>query len=32
MNIFVDSQMNEDERRREIYRGSIFVRSPSESL
>lgn len=31
MNIFVDSQMNEDERRRELYHGSIFVRSPSES-
>jgi hypothetical protein len=28
MNIFVDSQINDDTRRRELYRGSIFVRSP----
>ncbi len=31
MNIFVDSKMNEDERRRELYHGSIFVCSPTES-
>ena len=29
MNIFVDSQMNEEARRRELYLGSIFVHSPS---
>jgi hypothetical protein len=31
MNIFVDSKMNEEARRQELYRGSIFVRSPFES-
>src|SRR5258708_21462144 len=31
MNIYVDSKMNEDARRREIYRGSVFVDSPSPS-
>lgn len=31
MNIFVDSQMGDDMRRRELYRGSVFVRSPLES-
>jgi len=30
MNIFVDSQMGDDMRRRELYRGSVFVRSPLE--
>jgi len=29
MNIFVDSQMNEEPRRQELYSGSIFVHSPS---
>jgi hypothetical protein len=28
MNIFVDSQMQENMRRRELYQGSVFVRSP----
>lgn len=31
MNIFVDSKINDDARRQEIYRGSIFVHSPSKS-
>ena len=31
MNIFVDSQMKEEARRHELYRGSIFVCSPSAS-
>ena len=31
MNIFVDSQMNEEARRKELYRGSIFVYSPFAS-
>ena len=31
MNIFVDSKMNEDERRRELYHGSLFACSPTES-
>lgn len=31
MNIYVDSKMTEDDRRRELYRGSIFVYSPSPS-
>jgi len=31
MNIFVDSKMNEETRRKELYRGSIFVHSPSAS-
>jgi hypothetical protein len=31
MNIFVDATMNEDRRRKELYQGSIFVHSPSES-
>jgi hypothetical protein len=30
MNIFVDSKMNENQRRQELYRGAIFVHSPSE--
>ncbi len=30
MNIFVNSKINEDERRRELYHGSIFIQSPSE--
>jgi len=29
MNIFVDSKMNDDARRRELYSGSVFVRIPS---
>lgn len=29
MNIFVDSNMNDEARRQELYRGSIFVYSPS---
>ena len=29
MNIYFDSRMSDDERRREIYRGSIFVHAPS---
>lgn len=29
MNIFVDSKLSDDARRRELYRGSIFVASPS---
>jgi len=28
MNIFVDSGLNDDQRRHELYRGSIFVHSP----
>ena len=31
MNIFVDSRMNDERRRQELYRGSVFVHSPSES-
>ena len=31
MNIYIDSKMNDDERRRELFRGSIFVHSPSPS-
>jgi hypothetical protein len=31
MNIFVDSKMNDDNRRRELYRGSVFVHSPCPS-
>ena len=31
MNIFVDSKMTDDQRRTELYRGSIFVHSPSQS-
>lgn len=31
MNIFVDSKMSDDERRKELYRGSIVVQSPSKS-
>jgi len=31
MNIFVDSKMNDEERRQELYRGAICVRSPSEN-
>src|SRR5208282_1708413 len=30
MNIYVDSKMNDEDRRREIYRGSIFVHSPCQ--
>jgi hypothetical protein len=30
MNIFVDSKMNENQRRQELYRGAIFLHSPSE--
>jgi hypothetical protein len=31
MNIYVDSKMNVDAQRREIYRGAVFVHSPSPS-
>lgn len=31
MNIFVDSPMHDDMRRKELYRGSVFVRSPLKS-
>lgn len=31
MNILIDSQLNESNRRRELYRGSVFVYSPSPS-
>lgn len=31
MNIYVDSSMNDEDRRRELYRGSIFVHSPCPS-
>jgi hypothetical protein len=31
MNIFVDSTMNDDSRRRALYGGSIFVHSPTEN-
>ncbi len=31
MNIFVDSNMNDDGRLQELYQGAIFCRSPSES-
>ena len=31
MNIFVDSKMNDGARRQELYRGSMFVHSPSAS-
>jgi hypothetical protein len=31
MNIYIDSKMNDDARRREIYRGAVFVHSPSPS-
>jgi len=31
MNIFVDSNLSDDARRMELYRGSIFVHSPSPS-
>ena len=31
MNIYVDSKMSDDARRKELYRGSIFAHSPSES-
>jgi hypothetical protein len=31
MNIFVDSKLNDDNRRQEIYRGGVFVQSPSPS-
>jgi hypothetical protein len=29
MNIYVDSTMSDDDRRKELYRGSVFVRTPS---
>jgi len=29
MDLFIDSKMNDDQRREELYRGSIFVYSPS---
>lgn len=31
MNIFVDSRMNDDRRRSELYQGAVFVHSPSEN-
>jgi hypothetical protein len=31
MNIYIDSKMNVDAQRREIYRGAVFVHSPSPS-
>jgi len=31
MNIFVGSRMSDDQRRTEIYRGSVFIHSPSQS-
>ena len=31
MNIFVDSRMRDADRRKELYRGSVFVNSPSPS-
>jgi hypothetical protein len=31
MNIFVDSKLSDDDRRRELYRGSLFVHSPCPS-
>ena len=31
MNIYVDSKMNDEARRQELYRGSLFVSSPSPS-
>jgi len=31
MNIYIDSKMNEDARRREIYSGAVIVHSPSAS-
>ncbi|HTQ95850.1 MAG TPA: hypothetical protein VMH89_03540 [Candidatus Acidoferrum sp.] len=31
MNIFVDSRMSDDQRRTEIYRGSVFIHSPGPS-
>ena len=31
MNIFVDSRVNDNERRQELYSGAIFVQSPSKS-
>jgi hypothetical protein len=31
MNIYVDSKMCDDDRRRELYRGSVFVHSPCAS-
>ena len=29
MNVFFDAKMGDDARRRELYRGSLFVNSPS---
>src|SRR5208282_5832077 len=31
MNIYVDSKMSDEDRRRELYRGSLFVHSPFPS-
>jgi hypothetical protein len=31
MNVFVDSRLTDDQRRSEIYAGSVFIHSPSES-
>ena len=31
MNIFVDSNLSDETRRTELYRGAIFVNSPSEN-
>jgi hypothetical protein len=31
MNIYIDSKLNDDSRRAELYRGSIFAQSPSAS-
>jgi len=31
MNVFIDSTIKDEERRQELYRGSIFVNSPSEN-
>lgn len=31
MNIFVDSKMSDDQRRTELYRGSVFLHSPSSA-
>ena len=30
MNIYVDSKMSDDDRRKELYRGSIFTLSPGQ--
>jgi hypothetical protein len=31
MNIFIDSNLTDDERRRELYRGAVFLHTPSTS-